>query len=249
MRYGWIPDLPDHRDLVLPRASHALTAALPTHKDLSPYGPAIWDQGDLGSCTANAIARALQFDQIKQGEKSFLPSRLFIYYNERVVEGTVRSDAGAQIRDGIKSVAKLGACPEWMWPYDVAKFAVKPSARCYASAPQGAAIRYQTVAQDVGQMRAVLAGNNVIVVGFTVYESFESDRVASTGIVAMPAPHEAVVGGHAVTVVGYDDATRRFKCANSWGTSWGQQGYFTIPYEYLTDPNLADDFWVVQQVK
>ena len=109
--YGWIPDIPDHRDMMYSAPPHVVSA-LPAMVDLRAKCPPVYDQGQLGSCTANAIAAALQFDQMKQGEQSFTPSRLFIYYNERAVEHTVSQDAGAMIRDGIKSVAKLGAPPE-----------------------------------------------------------------------------------------------------------------------------------------
>src|SRR2546430_400903 len=116
-RYGWVPDLPDHRDHMYSAPTHVLKA-LPPKVDLRPNCPPVLNQGQLGSCTANAIANAHRFDQIKLGRKDhFLPSRLFIYYNERAMEGTIDSDAGAMIRDGIKSIAKLGACPETLWPY------------------------------------------------------------------------------------------------------------------------------------
>ena len=117
-RYGWIPDLPDHRDYAY-AAPVAALVKLPALVDLRAACPAVYDQGQLGSCTANAIGAAVEFDQMKQKLKEvFMPSRLFIYYNERVMEGTVDQDSGAQIRDGIKSVAKQGVCPEEMWPYD-----------------------------------------------------------------------------------------------------------------------------------
>jgi C1A family cysteine protease len=248
MRYGWVPDRPDRRDLKLSHVSSLVTASLPPHVDFSDYGPVIYDQGELGSCTANAIGAAIQYDQIKQKEKSFQPSRLFIYYNERAMEGTVHSDSGAAIRDGIKSVNRIGVCPEWMWPYDLTRFDVKPQQRCYTNAPLGRALRYQAVTQDVAQLRAALASKTPVVFGFTVYRSFESDEVAATGVLNMPGRHESVVGGHAVMLVGYDDATRRFKVRNSWGEGWGQRGYFTMPYDYVTHPDLADDFWVINQV-
>jgi C1A family cysteine protease len=245
--YGWIPDLPDARDHVyqLPKK----VGPLPPSVDLRPGCPAVYDQGDLGSCTANAIGAALEFDQIKQKLAYSVPSRLFIYYNERALEGTIDSDSGAQIRDGIKSVASQGACPETMWPYVEASFATRPAAQCYKFANLHPAVSYARVAQDAGQMKAVLAGGFPIVLGITVYESFESDDVAKTGIVPMPAASEATLGGHAVMAVGYDDASQRFLIRNSWGTDWGMGGYFTIPYAYLTNSDLADDFWVVRVVK
>ncbi len=246
-RYGWIPDLPDARDRVyqLPKK----LGTLPPSADLRPGCPAVYDQGDLGSCTANAIGAAIEFDQIKQNLTPFTPSRLFIYYNERALEGTIDTDSGAQIRDGIKTVASQGACPETMWPYVEESFASRPPAPCYKYARLHPAVQYERVAQDVGQLKACLAAGYPFVFGFTVYESFESGAVAKSGIVPMPAQPEIALGGHAVMAVGYDDGVERFLVRNSWGSGWGVEGYFTMPYEYLTNGDLADDFWVIRVVK
>lgn len=245
-RYGWIPDVPDQRDHLY-AAPIARLRAFPPKTDLRRQCPAVYDQGELGSCTGNAIAGAVQFDRRKLKRRpDFVPSRLFIYYNERVIEHTVESDSGAQIRDGIKSVAKLGVCPETEWPYDIAKFAVKPPATCYRHAKKYRAIGYQRVVQSLTQMKGCLASGYPFVFGFTVYESFESDQVARTGVVPMPAAAEKVLGGHAVLAVGYDDTAQRFIVRNSWGRRWGIAGYFTMPYAYLADDNLAADFWTIR---
>ena len=247
--YGWVPDLPDHRDRIF-RAPLARIGRLPARVDLRELCPPIWDQGALGSCTAHAIAAALEFGQRKQQLADvFDPSRLFIYYNERVMEGTVDEDAGAMIRDGIKSVARQGAPHERLWPYRLGKFRVKPPAAAYADARKHAAVLYQRVTQEIGQMRGCLASGYPFVVGFSVYESFESDAVATTGRVPMPKKPERMVGGHAVLAVGYDHTARRFLMRNSWGTSWGDGGAFTMPYEYLLDANLSDDFWTIKLVQ
>jgi C1A family cysteine protease len=245
-RYGWIPDLPDARDRVyqLPKK----VGALPPAADLRSGCPVVYDQGDLGSCTANAIGAAIEFDQIKQKLAYSVPSRLFIYYNERALEGTIDTDSGGQIRDGIKTVAAQGTCPETMWPYVEQSFANRPPAPCYRYAKQHPAVQYARVDQSAAQMKAILAAGYPFVFGFTVYESFESDAVAKSGIVPMPSS-ETLLGGHAVMAVGYDDASQRFLVRNSWGSGWGMGGYFTIPYGYLTDGNLADDFWVIRVVK
>lgn len=164
------------------------------------------------------------------------------------MEGTVGTDSGAQIGDGIKSVGNIGACPETDWAYDIAKFAQKPPAPAYKDAPLGKVLQYQRVPQVLNQMKGCLASGCPFVFGFTVYESFESPQVAQTGVAPMPAAGEKVLGGHAVLALGYDDPSQRFIIRNSWGDGWGMGGYFTFPYAYLTDANLSDDFWTVRMV-
>ena len=247
-RYGWQPDLPDQRDFTY-AAPRAVAKALPPKADLRKNCPPVYDQGQLGSCTANAIAGAFEFELMKQKAVDFMPSRLFIYYNERVIENTVKTDSGAQIRDGIKSVNKQGVCPESLWPYDENKFAVKPSAACYSDALTHTVINYSRVPRTLVQMKGCVADGFPFVIGFTVYESFESAQVAKTGKLNMPKPNEQVIGGHAVCVVGYDDTAVRFIMRNSWGNAWGLKGYFTMPYEYLMNGNLSDDFWTLRLVK
>ena len=224
--------------------------ALPPRVDLRAQCPPVYDQGQLGSCTANAIGGAIEFDQMKQGlAQIFVPSRLFIYYNERAIEGTISSDSGAMMRDGIKTVANQGACPEPMWPYIISKFKIRPTTACYTEGAKHTAVTYQRLVQTLTQMQGRLASGYPFVFGFTVYESFETMAVARTGHAPMPSSREGVVGGHAVCAVGYDDGQRWFICRNSWGTSWGMRGYFTIPYSYLIDDNLSADFWTIRVVK
>jgi C1A family cysteine protease len=208
----------------------------------------VYDQGQLGSCTANAIGAAFEFELVKQSLPDFMPSRLFIYYNERAMEGSVSTDSGAQIRDGIKSVAKQGVCPEPMWPYVIAKFRTKPPKPCYVEALKHRVSLYQRLVPTLNQLKGCLASGYPFVFGFTVYDSFESPAVAKSGHAPMPAPAEAVIGGHAVMAVGFDDSKQWFIVRNSWGTTWGMKGYFTLPYAYVTDPNLADDFWTIRLI-
>lgn len=248
-RLGWRPDTPDERDFRYAIPYH-LQPKLPVSTSLSMG--TTYDQGNLGSCTANAIAKLIDYDEQLQHKKAIKPSRLFIYYNERVIENSVSSDAGAEIRDGIKTIAQAGVCHETLWPYKIAKFAQKPTASCYLEAKKYTAVNYARVNQNTNDMKLVLYGGRPIVIGFTVYDNFWN--VGSDGIAELPSG--AVAGGHAVAVSGYDDSivfksTRNkggFLLQNSWGSSWGKKGYFYLPYEYLTDPNLAGDFWVVQTV-
>jgi C1A family cysteine protease len=221
---------------------------LPPSVDLRSECPPVYDQGQLGSCTANAIAAAIEFDQRKQATQEFTPSRLFIYYNERVMEGSVSEDAGAQIRDGVKAVATIGAPSEDDWPYDIGKFAQQPPQKAFDDAKLDLVSSYSRVPQILTQMQGCLASGYPFVFGFTVYDSFESDAVAQTGVVPMPATGETVLGGHAVVAVGYDDAKRMFTVRNSWSTGWGVNGYCFMPYEYLLTQNLASDLWTIRTV-
>lgn len=248
-KYGWLPDLPDARDHRY-AAPMAVLSKLPASVDLRPKCPPVYDQGQLGSCTGNAIAGAIQFGRRKAKQKpDFVPSRLFIYYNERVIEHTVNTDAGAQIRDGIKCAVNQGACNEKTWPYNIAQFTKQPPAAAYQEAKKYQVTSYSRVTQTLSQLKGCLANGYPFVFGFTVYESFESQQVAQTGVMTMPAPKEKVVGGHAVLAVGYDDASQSFIIRNSWGPGWGQKGYFTMPYAYITESNLADDFWTIRLVE
>lgn len=215
------------------------------------------NQYSLGSCTANSIAFAYAFDELKQGNKEvFMPSRLFIYYNERLMEGTIHTDSGAQIRDGIKSLNKYGVCDEHHWIYDPSKFADEPPKEIYDEAKLAKAIQYAAIdfSQDktnddrVVQMKKSLQSGFPFVFGFEVYQSFESPEVAKTGMMPMPKEGEKILGGHAVCAVGFDDTKKCFIVKNSWGANWGDHSYFYMPYEFISDPKMASDFWVIQQI-
>ena len=244
--WGWRPDKPDQRDFKYTE-HHLMLLDVPAVVDLRSGCPAIYDQGQLGSCTANAIGAAVQFDDIKQKHPDALqnPSRLFIYYNERSMEGTVASDAGAEIRDGVKSVASQGVCSAAMWPYTISKFAIKPPQVCYAAALNRKVVSYFRVNQTLAELKSCLASGFPIVFGISVYESFESEAVAKTGIVPMPQANESLLGGHAILLVGYDTTKQLFTFRNSWGL-WGLGGYAYLPFAYVTNPSLADDFWTLR---
>ena len=252
-RYGWRKSLADKSRNYKFAANFGVLANLPPLVDLRPQDSPIVDQGQLGSCTANAIGAALAFDQGKQGGAIVQPSRLQLYYDERAMEGNINEDAGAEIKDGIQCAVKIGVAPETLWPYNISRFAEKPPSQVYAAAEKNQALVYSEVSQNLCQMKGCLAQGYPIVIGFSVYESFESDAVASTGVVPMPdTDNESLLGGHAVMVVGYDDASRRFMVRNSWGTGWGDPqhpGYFTMPYDYLLNANLSSDFWTVFSVE
>lgn len=229
-----------------------LNANLPTSADLSSFCPDVYDQGQLGSCTANAIGAAMETSQIREKQSShFTPSRLFIYYNERVIEGTVLQDAGAMISDGLKTVSKQGACPETQWTYSdgKAKFRVKPPKKCYKSALNTVVLDQVTaLAPDLETLKTVLSQNIPFVFGIQVYSSMMTNDVAKSGVVPMPTASDSIAGGHALLMVGYDDAKQAFKFRNSWSNQWGQKGYGWIPYEYITNPNLSQEFFAIDKV-
>ena len=239
-RFGWLHEFPDYRDI----SYKGVTIKLPKSVDLTENCSPVENQGSLGSCTANALAGVLEYNEKK--DSTFIDmSRLFIYYNERALEGTVNSDSGAMIRDGIKTLAKLGVCDEKLWPYVISKFAEKPSKKCYKEALERRIISYATM-DTLQEIKTCLADGFPIAFGFTVYESFMSEKVAKTGIASLPEPGEGCCGGHAVVCVGYDDATQMIKVRNSWGKEWGLNGYFYLPYVY-TEKSLSDDYWTVRK--
>ena len=240
--FGWKPDIPDHRDFY--HISRDVKK-LPRVVDLSKSMKLCYNQGRLGSCTANAIAGAVQYCRRKQRQSAFMPSRLFIYYGERVLENSVAYDAGAYIRDGMKVINSLGVCNEVLWPYLVDKFTVKPSDVAFKRALLCQSIKYERVLQTESDLCSCLAGGFPVVFGFSVYESFQSLQVVASGMVPMPAPSERFLGGHAVLLVGYDLDKRLWKVRNSWGIHWGCSGYMFMPFEYLVSDNLAADFWTL----
>jgi C1A family cysteine protease len=248
---GWSPDRPDHRDThYRPDLLTLQAAAELTRVDLRERGllGPVLNQLALGSCTANAISGAIQYQERKQQDKVLVtPSRLFIYWLERFVEGTVGSDSGAALRDGMKVVNTAGYPDESAWPYDISKFTERPPLGVFAAARKDRVLRYQRIQQDVTHMKAWLASGHSFVGGITVASSFPMQT--GTGQVPLPNPWDSVEGGHALHWVGYDDAVQIGSCSgafifqNSWDVVWGDAGFGYLPYQYLADPNLARDFW------
>ena len=245
-RYGWRRDSLDTRDWRMGALTPRETVWPPAKSIRPTFGA--YDQGQLGSCTANALAAAVEYQQTAQHEGSVTPSRLFIYWYERYLEGTVASDAGAEIRDGAKVVAKYGAPPETDWPYDIAQFTVQPPQQATTDATQHRATRYYRINQDEWDLKWCINNGYPFVFGFTVYDSFEAGSWFSQPPYVMPLPQsgEGVLGGHAVLGVGYDDA-KGVEVRNSWGTGWGDAGHFYMPWSFITNPTYAADFWTLRR--
>lgn len=240
--HGWKKDKPDPRDrkMLLQRSP-----TYPLAVDLRALMPPVYDQGQIGSCTANAIAAAIQYEMKKNNQPSFMPSRLYIYYNERNLEGSPGDDSGAEIRDGFTVINAQGVAPEPDWPYDESKFAIEPPASVYVAATHAFVTGYYRVDQAENSIKLALAAGMPVVFGFNCYDAFESDEVEKSGVLELPAASESPVGGHAVLCVGYT-SDGYWIVRNSWGTGWGLQGsgYFKMAKAYMLDPDLASDFWV-----
>jgi|ERR1700723_1225529 len=246
-RYGYKRGLPDHRDHKF--AFSGSPTVLPAAFSLAQWDSIVFDQGDLGSCTANAISGALKTWMVKNKYKwPFTPSRLQIYYGERAIEGTTDQDAGANIRDGFKVINSTGVCPEdegssWNWPYDISKFTQAPPAASLQDAGLHKCLTYSQVNQDQQSVQSAIVNGFPLVIGIAVFDQIESAQCAKDGIIAMPGPFDSPIGGHALRVSSYDE--NYVSGPNSWGSSWGDKGYFHLPWAYLLDPNLTSDIWSV----
>jgi C1A family cysteine protease len=246
---GWKPDIPDARDF---RYSIAAPIPLPMVIDLRPQFARIpiFDQKTSSSCVAQSASAAVSYLWMKQGIPHQIASRLFIYYNTRVMENTVNEDSGVMIRDAIKSLAAFGVPDEQLWPFILTKIFTKPSEQAYAEALKHQVLKYERVSQTETDMETRLAEGFPIIGGFTVYDSFMSQEVAKTGIAKMPdLRRERANGGHAILLCGYKQKSRQFIVRNSWGTEWGSLGHFFMPYDYFLNSDLADDFWTVEFVE
>ena len=246
-RYGWKRSLPDHRDLMADPAG--LTA--PPEVDPRADMPRIFDQGQLGSCTANAVAAAIEYDWILDNAGGHVrprPSRLFIYYCERMIEGSLgQGDTGAFGRDGFKAAARYGYVVRRpsgpTTSLDTPTIHRRRSGRTRCRTCCGSPTRPST--RSVEAMKAVLSNKQTMAFGFSVYESFDPQRSHRRASFPMPDPSERMLGGHEVLAVGYlEDHPDHALCRNSWGIV-GLAGYFLMPWDYLMNPGLSDDFWTI----
>lgn len=244
---GWKPDTPDIRDRSYRAERKVDVAALPSQVDLrSEMKSQPWNQLTLGSCTGQSTAVMVEFVRGRQGLPYIKPSPMFLYYNARLIEGTVTIDNGAELRSTLKVVARKGVCSEEDCPYLIERFTERPSSKAYSEALQYRAIEYGRVQQQLEQMKGCLVEGFPFVFGFGVYSSF--DEVDSRGFAQIPEPGEVLEGGHAVIACGYSDTRYNgsFTVRNSWDVDWGDGGYFYLPYSYLTNPELSQDLWTIR---
>lgn len=246
---GFRPDLPDIRDFtfesggiirkkkVFPeRVDHR------GHYDMPP----VYDQGTLGSCTAQSIGALCDFEY--GTDFQYMPAALFLYYVTRSLEGTVNVDSGATIRNTIKAANTFGVATENFWPYRIEKFKTTPPEEVFDIALNHQALEYRRVRQRLDDLRECLVEENLIAFGFCVYDTLYQ-VTAKKPVLELPDYSQSLLGGHAVVAVGYDDDKQHFIIRNSWGKHWGEEGYFYMPYSYVLNPQLSMDFWTISLVE
>jgi C1A family cysteine protease len=248
--YNHKKGLPDARDVKFGvtlrlSAKQNLPITCDLRKIAAKFIPAVLDQGSLGSCTANACSNALHFLLRKEKLKDWQPSRLYIYWFSRFLGGTIGEDSGVCIRDVMTAIHTYGVCDEMLLPYNVNKYKLKPSNSCIrAATPHTRDFKYLSVDATLLNIKQCLNLGFPIVFGMDVYESFETDHVSKTGIVPMPnEATEDFLGGHVATMYGYDDTKKQFIVMNSWGSGWGDKGFFYLPYDYL---KYMSDLWTMK---
>jgi C1A family cysteine protease len=205
--------------------------------------PYIFDQGKMNSCVSNATALAISYLN-----NDFIPSRLFIYYNARLIRNYgIETDIGVAVVDGCASVQQFPPCQETLWPYVAKNHPIKPPENAYSNPIILNDFTYFAVKQNLNDIKHCINDGNPIIFGIVLYQSFYDYTTTKTGVVKMPkTTTEVQKGGHCILMVGYDDTTQCVTCANSWGTYWGNRGFFTLPYQYLLDPDLSFDFYILK---
>jgi C1A family cysteine protease len=241
-KYGFIKDHPNLNRPMYAALNPDANVELPDEVDLTDKMPPVYDQLSLSSCVANSSAALLQFLN-----PSITPSRLFIYYNARSLDGDPQQDAGTTMSSAIYTLKQRGFCSENTWKYNENNVLVRPPINAYQEASKDLVIQDFAI-NTLIEMKQCLAAGFPFGFGFQVYPYFESEQMAESPILPMPQEGDEPIGGHAISAVAYSDKTQMFKIRNSWGPNWGNAGYFYMPYEFITNPSLASDFWTIRKV-
>jgi len=266
-----LPDLRDFTDeepkiaemvekLGLPKGEEL--EASPEKVDLKDWCSPVENQKTLGSCTAHAAVGIVEYFQRRAFGKHLEGSHLFVYKATRNLM-QVTGDTGAWLRNTMGALRLCGVPEEKYWPYTDAKpaFDEEPPSFVYAVADNYEALKYfchdplgasVTGSAVLASVKKYLVAGVPSMFGFWGFPSFGSCDVK--GGIPYPCPGEQAQWGHAIVAVGYDDAmeitntecnettTGALLIRNSWGTTWGDQGYGWLPYAYVVN-KLALDFW------
>ena len=243
-RYGRIPDRHDSRDLTMSEAPvfRLRASQLPPKVDLTEWCGPIKDQGEEGSCTGHAYSSIREFLARKFQNQSPILSPQFLYAEELLLEGTYPEDSGAQSRTGCLILNRYGCCEEASYPYQAGNIQ-KPSLAQEENAKKWIGGAYHRIT-NLADILSCLASGYPCSVGFTVYQSFESQQTANSGVMPMPHKGEMILGGHEVFAVGYDQSTETVLIQNSWGASWGIGGRFKMPFDFISNPAYTSDIWL-----
>lgn len=245
-RYGWRRPQTPHRGTHLTLSADDLDG-LPLAVDLREGMPAVYDQGALGSCTAQAVAGAIEYLGRREGLDLDTPSRLALYFDGRAARGHVLEDDGAVLIDVVSAAAFNGFASESAWPYDVTRYAAPPPAHYRDVARRTRLVNVEALAHDLGTLLSTLAAGYPVAFGATVFRSFEA--VGADGVVPLPDGAEPELGGHAMLVVGYDRPAGHFLVRNSWGEGFGLGGHAWIPFAYLIDAILCGELFALRAVR
>jgi len=239
-KFGWIPDLKDNRDKIYsaPRIKEC-----PGSVNLLEYCAPVENQTTTSSCTAHGIVGNLEMLEKKNNTNFYDISRLFVYYNTRMIRGIEDTDGGAYIRDGIKSLVRYGYCSEKLWKYDEERVNEKSDRKSYKEAKRHLIKEYKRILNIIDIIKCIASGYPVIF-GIALYESFQSKKVAKTGKIPIPKRNEKPIGGHCMLVIGYDIKKKVFIVRNSWSSKWGDNGNCYIPFSYMEQ---ASDMWTIRK--
>ena len=235
VNYGYIPDTPDARDARMSERFGAVR--LPASKSLDGYIVKILDQGSTSKCVVHAWAQAMRMCDWKSGLSNLeLSSRDFWYYNCLAFDGGGFADMGTQLRSAARAAVKFGRAPESVWPFTEEPLVRQPPWEAYRRAYdyKGPAGYYRVSSLD--EIRSAIALGKPVVGGAMVGQSLE-DYV---GGLYDPQPNERKIGGHAMTVVGYDPGS--FTICNSWGHGWGDNGLVHVSPSFM---ETFTDLWAV----
>jgi C1A family cysteine protease len=247
---GWRPDIPDIRDYLY-SGPMADVSNLPAEVDLRDhYMPPIWDQGQLGSCTAFASCRAYEYAAARQGLPKMATSKLAQYYWSRQLMGRqyVSQDSGSTTTYALKALATFGAAPEADDPYDIANFKKAPPAKAVADARAHLVAKYEAVPHSEAAIKSALNAGRLVVFGMACYDSLEYDETTKTGVIPMPKRGEGVIGGHELVFAGW----RRdglLIVANSWSEQAGDHGYYYMQPRMAFSGGFISDIKVIDLVE
>jgi len=243
-RFGWIPDRLDPKDFKY-SAFLKIPREFPYEIDLRPNCPLVYAQGETNSCVGNAVGAGVDFYYTKTGLPHLDPSRLFIYFNGRDLDGSPYEDVGCTLRNAIKGVVKLGTCSEKIWPYIIGNVLMRPFQRCYEEAIRNKVDSYYRIGYTLDDLKQCLFEGFPFTIGVRIFENFPMET--STGII--PMPQGDILGGHAMLIVGYRRIDRMFIIRNSWGSNWGDGGYGYIPFDYVLNNGWSGDFWTIRSLQ